>query len=638
MRGDLWRPALMLVGLFLLMLLLLQARAPSDPYAALDAEMCPDTPRGCWRVDRVRRIGEETWLALPQVLSSAARAAGLRAEEAAPAPAPVGQRVIVEFQVTDDQQGKPLGLCLPRSPLLGDVVLDGQNLDVAAADGLQAHRFLRPRHLALASSIQAGRHELLLEVLAPEGMAPGLGRFWIGRDDTLRQRCAELNAKVRDRSLGITWVMASMGLAGLLLWLRLRERQSLWFALMTLAWLAHISLVWGGWAADSLSAWSRAFFATRVLFFPPMLLYALTLAGRVPPRLAPLMLGGYGGAAALMAVLPPVAFSAWLLTMAALTLPLCGWALLALLRSPEVRAARWSRWVLLAALAGVILATLLDLLHWWRAAAYEGQAWTYLAVPALCLAFGARLMEALIDHARRNARDAHRLRRQVEAQRTRIEADYERLQRQREQIAVAEERRRIVRDMHDGLGAQLLSASAQLRSRPDLTPPQVAALLDDALQELRGVLDVLSTEPSNDPTDDPVSSLLGTLRWRMAPALQARGIDLTWRSEPLPAQFLPSDAARMHLLRLWQEAFSNVLKHSAARHAVFEAEQTPAGLHMSLADDGRGFDAGQAQGIGLGSMRARAAAIGAVLRIDSRVGQGTRVTLEWSGARGTGKA
>lgn len=633
MRGDLGRLPLMLIGLCLVLLLL---RPPSDPFAVPDALNCPQVGGGCQRIDQVRRLGEDARLTLPQVLSPAARPAGSPTAKAGSAPA--GQRVVVDFQITEGRPGKALGLCLPRSPLLGEVVFDGQRLGVAAEDGLKGHRFLRPRHLTLAPSAEAGRHELMLEVLAPEGLAPGLGRFWIGDDDGMRQSCADLSAKVRDRSMGITWVMASMGLAGLLLWLRLRERQSLWFALMTLAWVAHISLVSGSWVVETLSAWSRAFFATRVLFFPPMLLYALTLAGRSTQRLAPLLLGGYGLAAALMAVLPPAVFAGWLLTMAGLTLPLCGWAMLALLRSPEVRAVRWSRWVLVAALAGVILATLLDLMHWWRAAAYEGQAWTYLAVPMLCLAFGARLIEALIDHARRDARDAHRLRRQVEAQRTRIAADYERLQRQREQIAVAEERRRIVRDMHDGLGAQLLSASAQLRSRPELTPSQVAGLLDDALQELRGVLDVLSTEPSNDPGDDPVSALLGTLRWRMAPALQARGIDLAWRSEPLPAQFLPSDAARMHLLRLWQEAFSNVLKHSGARHAAFEAEETSKGLHMTLTDDGRGFDAGQAQGIGLGSMRARAAAIGAALRIESQVGQGTRVKLVWSAESGMGNA
>jgi signal transduction histidine kinase len=632
MRGDLWRPALMLLGL---LALLLQLRPPSDPYAVLDALMCADAPGGCQRIDRVRRLGDDTWLALPQVLVPERTSAEEPAVWAGPLPAPAqrGQRVVVDFQIDEARPGKALGLCLPRSPLLGEVILDGQSLSVSGLgglQGLQGHRFLRPRHLTLATSTQAGRHELQLELLAPDGLAPGLGRFWVGDDDGMRQSCAELSAKVRDRSMGISWVMGSMGLAGLLLWLRLRERQSLWFALMTLAWVAHVSLVSGAWAALSPSAWSRVFFATRVLFFAPMLLYAFTLVGRSSPRLAPLLLGGYGAAVSLMAVLPPAAFAAWLLTMAALTLPLCGWALLALLRSPEVRAARWSRWVLVAALAGVILATLLDLLHWWRAAAYEGQAWTYLAVPTLCLAFGARLMEALIDHAQRDARDAHRLRRQVEAQRTRIEADYERLQRQREQIAVADERRRIVRDMHDGLGAQLLSASARLRSRPELTPHQVAALLDDALQELRGVLDVLSTEPSNDPSDDPVSALLGTLRWRMAPALQARGIELLWRSEPLPAQFLPSDAARMHLLRFWQEAFSNVLKHSGARQAVFEAGVTASGLRMALVDDGRGFDAKPGQGIGLGSMRARAAAVGAELCIHTALGQGTSVTLVWS--------
>ena len=209
-------------------------------------------------------------------------------------------------------------------------------------------------------------------------------------------------------------------------------------------------------------------------------------------------------------------------------------------------------------------------------------------------------------------------------------SDYERLQQQREQLAVLQERRRIVRDMHDGLGAQLLSASARLKSPQPPPPERIASFFDEALLELRGVLDVLSVEPSGDPDDDPVSSLLGTLRWRMAPALAARGIALEWHCEALPAHFLASDAARMHLLRLWQEAFSNVLKHSQATRVRFDAGPDGQGIAMTLRDDGCGFDPVQGPGIGLGSMRARATAVGGTLELRSAPGEGTVVGVRWA--------
>ena len=621
-------------GLCLLLLLTLLLRPSSDPSLSSALLRCSDASLACQRIDSARRSKASGGVAESTEAIEAAEAT----EAALPQVLPVfdvthaDQRLVVAFTVPAEQAGRRWGLCLPRSPLLAEVRLDGRRLGAAEGlgrDALAGRSFLRPRHLALAASLGAGPHELLLSVQAPPGLAPGLGRFWVGDDDLMQRACGELADARRDVSFGITWVMSAIGLAGLLLWLRLGDRQALWFALMSLAWVFHLAWVSGFLVAEAPETWSRLFFASRVLFFPPMLLYALAVAG-TPLRRLPLWIASpYLLAAGLMALLPPTAFPGWLVAMASLTLSLCVWAFVAVLHAPQAPQLRWSRWVLAAALGWVILAHLIDLQHWWRAAGYEGRAWTYLAVPGLCVAFGVRLIEELIGHARRDARDAQRLRREVDHQRVRIAADYAHLQRQREQIVVAEERRRIVRDMHDGLGAQLLSASAQLRGRPDLPPERVAEMLDDALQELRGVLDVLSTEPNDDPDDDPISALLGTLRWRMAPALRARGIELRWCSEPLPAQFLASDAARMHLLRLWQEGFTNVLKHSAARQAVFEAGVTPDGVHMTLRDDGWGFAAGQTEGIGLGSMRARAAAIGAQLVIDSEPGGGTALRVVW---------
>ena len=490
--------------------------------------------------------------------------------------------------------------------------------------------FLRPLHLRLLHAAAPGRYELLLQVGAPPGLAPGLGTFWVGDDDAMAAACAELAGTVRDRTYGLTWVMAAMGMASLLLWARLRDGPALWFGLTTLAWVFHLWLVSAAPRTLDPVLWSRLFFATRVLFLAPALLYVLALTGvSASRRSAAALLGVFGLACSLLWVLPEALYAPWLVGVALLALPLSlfVWSRLAwrLLHQATLQ-----RGLMTAAFGAVVAAHAVDLARWWGAAGYDTRAWSYLAVPFLCVVFGARLMQDLIAHARRDARDAQRLRREVDAQRVRIAADYERLQQQREQLAVLQERRRIVRDMHDGLGAQLLSASARLKGPQPLQPERIAALFDEALLELRGVLDVLSVEPSQDPDDDPVSSLLGTLRWRMAPALAARGIALDWHCEALPAHFLASDAARMHLLRLWQEAFSNVLKHSQATRVRFDAGPSGQGIAMTLRDDGCGFDPVQGPGIGLGSMRARATAVGGTLELRSAPGEGTVVGVRWA--------
>ena len=204
------------------------------------------------------------------------------------------------------------------------------------------------------------------------------------------------------------------------------------------------------------------------------------------------------------------------------------------------------------------------------------------------------------------------------------------IQRQREQLAVLEERRRIVRDMHDGLGSQLVSASALLAGMHPVSPQQAIQVIDHALLELRSVLDVLAMEPSDDPQDDPVASLLGALRWRIDPVLKAQGVELSWRADGLPANFLPQDTQRLHLLRLLQEAFSNVLKHANASHLAFSVTAIDGQITLMLADNGRGFLPHTVRGIGLDSMQRRARALGTQLAVDSTPGQGTCVRLAWA--------
>lgn len=604
---------LLLLGAVLV--LLWWVRPPSDPAGEWQAGLCHEPGERCQRIEQAELPDHgHAPVSLPHARS-------------ADQDGPMRYRMVL--QVTEGMSGprRDVGLCLPRSALIERVEVDGRAVPLPAPPSPRG--FLRPLHVRLLHAASPGAYELLLQVNAPPGLAPGLGTFWAGDDDAMAAACAELAGTVRDRTYGLTWVMAAMGMASLLLWARLRDGPALWFGLTTMAWVGHLWIVSAAPRTLDPELWSRLFFSTRVLFLGPALLYVLALTGAsASRRTAAVLLGAFGLTCGLLWWLPEQHYTRWLVGVALLALPLslAVWGRLAWRLLHQVTL---QRSLMTAAFGAVVAAHAVDLARWWGAAGYDTRAWSYLAVPFLCVVFGARLMQDLIAHARRDARDAQRLRREVDAQRVRIAADYERLQQQREQLAVLQERRRIVRDMHDGLGAQLLSASARLKSPQSLPPERIAALFDEALLELRGVLDVLSVEPSQDPDDDPVSSLLGTLRWRMAPALAARGIALEWHCEALPAHFLPSDAARMHLLRLWQEAFSNVLKHSQATRVRFDAGPSGPGIAMTLRDDGRGFDPGQGAGIGLGSMRARATAVGAVLEIRSGKGKGTEVGVTW---------
>jgi len=89
---------------------------------------------------------------------------------------------------------------------------------------------------------------------------------------------------------------------------------------------------------------------------------------------------------------------------------------------------------------------------------------------------------------------------------------------------------------------------------------------------------------------------------------------------------LPTEVG-MELLRVIQEALTNVRRHSGAKSVAVALAVEGSDLVVEVSDDGRGFDPEAAPGVGLSSMRERAADVDGRLEIESEVGQGTSVRL-----------
>ncbi len=90
----------------------------------------------------------------------------------------------------------------------------------------------------------------------------------------------------------------------------------------------------------------------------------------------------------------------------------------------------------------------------------------------------------------------------------------------------------------------------------------------------------------------------------------------------------PLGEAGTQMLRIIQEALTNVRRHSGARNVIVSLKVEGEELVVEVSDDGQGFGAGIVPGVGLESMRERAAALGGKLQIDSEVAEGTRVRLQ----------
>ncbi|MEP6017070.1 MAG: ATP-binding protein [Paracoccaceae bacterium] len=190
--------------------------------------------------------------------------------------------------------------------------------------------------------------------------------------------------------------------------------------------------------------------------------------------------------------------------------------------------------------------------------------------------------------------------------------------------AMTNERARLMQEMHDGIGSNLTTALAVARQQKQ--PNETISVLSRALGDLKLTVDSL------EPVEGDVMVLLGNLRHRMARDLDKAGITCKWEVKDCrPIEWLDATNA-LHVLRIHNEAISNILAHSSAkiiRVGCYEkTENNCPGIQTYIKDDGDGFDVQLAtKGKGMANMRARAKSLHGVLSCKSEPGHGTDVRL-----------
>ena len=199
------------------------------------------------------------------------------------------------------------------------------------------------------------------------------------------------------------------------------------------------------------------------------------------------------------------------------------------------------------------------------------------------------------------------LERRVSQKHAELEQHFKRLREMERETAMTAERRRITSEMHDGLGSQLISA-LHLVEQTDAPKAEIAAELREALDTLRLTIDSL------EPSDNDLLTLLGNLRYRLAGRLKRQGIALDWQVHDVPQLDSLTPQNVLHILRILQEALTNVLKHAHAHRIAVETGIIGQEVFIRISDDGRGF-AGDRQGRGLANMQMRAQALGGRLDI-----------------------
>ena len=220
-----------------------------------------------------------------------------------------------------------------------------------------------------------------------------------------------------------------------------------------------------------------------------------------------------------------------------------------------------------------------------------------------------------------------------------------RLYDQGQAAAVAEERNRLARDLHDSVTQSLYSASLLAEVLPEIRqrdPDEAERGLEELRHLTRGALAEMRTMLLELRPETLVKTPLGDLLEQLVEALTSR-MEIDTRVDIQPVLILPPDA-HINIYRVAQEALNNVVKHSEASQLLVTLLPTPpfsgqsgdgwrGQIELRVEDDGKGFDAKEIplNSLGLGIMRERAAEIGATLTIEGRLNQGTTILMVWRG-------
>ena len=229
-----------------------------------------------------------------------------------------------------------------------------------------------------------------------------------------------------------------------------------------------------------------------------------------------------------------------------------------------------------------------------------------------------RYTGAFAEVARLNKGLAQRLR----AREAELEQSYQRLRVIENEQMLGAERRRLMQDMHDGLGSSLISAIRSVEQGA-MNDAEISGVLKGCMDDLKLAID------SMESVDADLLLLLATLRFRLAPRIESAGVALRWEVQPVPALTWLDPSSALHILRIMQECVANVLRHTRATIISFSTATDGQGVRVVIEDNGAGFAVDEAlrrSGRGLRNQQRRALAIGGTVGWESG-SAGTRFTL-----------
>jgi signal transduction histidine kinase len=526
-----------------------------------------------------------------------------------------------------DPRPEPWAVYLPRLRMNAAVYVNGERIgDGGRMDERPSRNWNRPLYFAIPSSaLRAGDNTIDVQLVTSRLSELQLGTLRVGPDAALRPHYErQMLRQITLRQVSVALVLSAALLLGLVAIRRPDLRGGRWLA-------ASLALVSFGQSDSfvrdppmSAELWQWANAAAYFAAFATLPIGVHRALGVVAPRLEAGMLLAAAGLAA-YAWISPALLVAGATAIYFATLATLGYLVLRTVLVTRRRPIRRG-----AVLLGTVLLLLAMALHDLQAAA-TGVALpgapmaTYIPV-VIAVAAIWLLLGYVLDALAETESLARELDGRVARKHAELEANYERMGALERERAITSERERMLREMHDGLGGQLVSTLAMVE-QGGVDKDLVVDALHAALDDMRLILDSLHGD------SDPVS-VLGGLRARLEPRMAGRRLAFDWRVDGLPAAPALGPNQVMSVMRIVQEAITNVIKHAGARiiRVSNGAEPGPdgrPGVYIEVADDGCGLPPEpRPHGRGLRNMQRRATEeLGGRLVVASGPEGGTAVRL-----------
>ncbi|MEY4473639.1 MAG: hypothetical protein RL671_1943, partial [Pseudomonadota bacterium] len=195
---------------------------------------------------------------------------------------------------------------------------------------------------------------------------------------------------------------------------------------------------------------------------------------------------------------------------------------------------------------------------------------------------------------------------------------------EREAAILEQERARLMRDLHDGLGGEMVAILA-LAERGQGKDEEIAYHARAALADMRLIIASLEDYGGD------LGMALGAWKERAEPQILASGMALHWELGDVGCNALFGPTQVLDILRIIQEALTNVIHHSGATNITVRAQLTDCQLTLSFIDDGNGISPLARRGKGLANMHRRAATLRGALAIQtSNVGTSVELRMPLS--------